>query len=101
QMPSVASGTAAKLQFSLPGRVKHHALLNSTLFHDKPIGTVTGEGPTYDLKTPTGKDVLEYILDPETGDLTLEKVPSFIFELKDGAGGYRNPNVIDMVNGIP
>lgn len=101
QMPSVAAGTAAKLQFSLPVRVKHHGLLKSTLFHDKPIGTVSGDGQTYDLKTPAGKDVLEYILDPETGDLTLEKVPSFIFELKDGAGGYRNPNVMDMVNGIP
>ncbi|NMN62366.1 WxL domain-containing protein, partial [Lacticaseibacillus paracasei] len=56
---------------------------------------------TYDLKTPAGKDFLAYILDPETGELVLEKVPSFVFELKNGQTGYRNPTVMEMVKGLP
>ncbi|RNE28775.1 WxL domain-containing protein [Lacticaseibacillus paracasei] len=100
-MPQVPKGTTATVKFSLPAKVKHHGLVQTTPVQDKPIGTVTGDGQTYDLKTPAGKDFLAYILDPETGELVLEKVPSFVFELKNGQTGYRNPTVMEMVKGLP
>lgn len=100
-MPQVPKGTTATVKFSLPAKVKHHGLVQTTPVQDKPIGTITGDGQTYDLKTPAGKDFLAYILDPETGELVLEKVPSFVFELKNGQTGYRNPTVMEMVKGLP
>lgn len=100
-MPQIPKGATATVKFSLPAKVKHHGLLETTPVQDKPIGTITGDGQTYDLKTPAGKDFLAYILDPETGELVLEKVPSFVFELKNGQTGYRNPTVMEMVKGLP
>lgn len=100
-MPQIPKGATATVKFSLPAKVKHHGLLETTPVQDKPIGTITGDGQTYDLKTPAGKDFLAYILDPETGELVLEKVPSFVFELKNGQTGYHNPTVMEMVKGLP
>ena len=82
-MPQIPKGATATVKFSLPAKVKHHGLLETTPVQDKPIGTITGDGQTYDLKTPAGKDFLAYILDPETGELVLRESAEFCLRIEE------------------
>lgn len=103
---SLPKNTNSQLEFSVPAVVKNHTL-TSDLRVDDATGSLTGGTPTpetYNFTNTadqTGKTI-RYVLAANPGELTLESVPSFVFEKYNATiNKNEDPTIADFIQGIP